>query len=241
MLVAPLALWAQQFEVASVKPSAPDARGNTFNFTPGGGLTILNATFRTILQTAYDVAGFQIQGGPSWMNSDRFDIFAKSESGEAPAGHATPGAIQQTRLKLQALLADRFRLKAHREKRELPIYALAIGKNGPKLTEAAGPTSGPAGMHMACGQMTGTGTTMENFARSLTRELGRPVEDRTGLPAKYNFQVNWTPDNGPCQDSSSDLPSIFGALQGQLGLKLESTKGPVEIVVVDSVEKPAAN
>jgi uncharacterized protein (TIGR03435 family) len=189
------------------------------------------------------VPGFQIQGGPAWMNSERYDIFAKSELGDEPPGDPNPASIHQTRLKLQALLADRFHLQVHRETREIPVYALTIGKNRSKLTEAGGASvrEAPAGMHMACGRMTGTDATMENFARSLTRELSRPVEDRTGLAGKYNFQFDWTPENGPCEGSASDGPSIFSAVQEQLGLKLEATRGPVEIIVIDHAEKLAAN
>jgi uncharacterized protein (TIGR03435 family) len=235
ILLAPLALRAQSFEVASVKPADPDARGNTFDYTPGGGLTIRNSTLRGLVQSAYDVPRFQIQGGPGWMDSDRFDIFAKSEGGS--------GDIRQTRLKLQALLADRFQLRARRENRELPIYVLTLGKNGPKLTESGNASTAgvPDGMHMQCGRAMGTNTTMANFAHSLTRDVGRPVEDRTGLSAKYNFQVDFTPDSDACGELAVDRPSLFGALLEQLGLKLESTKGPVEIIVVDHAEKPAGN
>lgn len=239
ILLVPLALGAQQFEVASVKPAAPDAPGSTFNFTQGGGLSIRNGDMRGILEAAFDVREFQIEGGPAWMNTVRYDIYAKSEFGEDPAGRPTPETVRQTRLKLQALLAERFQLKVHRESRELPVYALAVGKNGPKLT--AGTETPNAGINSGCGRFTGTYTGMDNFALSLSRRLGRPVQDRTGLSGKFNFQVLYTPDNGPCEGASADLPSIFGALQEQLGLKLESSRGPVEVVIIEHMEKPAEN
>ena len=237
----PLALGAQQFEVASVKPADPAAVGNTFNFTPGGGLTIKNSTLRGIIQSAYDVPSFQIEGGPAWMNSARYDIFAKSPFGEEPAGRPGATTMQQTRVRLQALIADRFQLKVHRETKDVPMYVLTVGKSGAKLAAPAAVQSVPDGMHMVCGRMTGTNTTMANFARSLTRELSRLVEDRTGLTGKYDFQVDFTPDGGACEGASADLPSLFAALQGTLGLKLEATKGPMEMVVVDHAEKPSGN
>jgi uncharacterized protein (TIGR03435 family) len=226
-------LWAQTFEVASIKPSDPGVRGNTFNYTPGGGLTILNSTLRAIIQSAYDVPGFQIEGGPGWINSERFDVIAKSEAGDR-------AVVGQTRLKLQALIADRFRLKVRREMRDMRVLALAVGKNGPKLQAAAAKQTVPAGMHMSCGRMMGTDATMENFAHSLTRELGRPVVDRTGIAGKFDFMIEFTPEEGPCAADANDQPSIFGAIQ-ELGLKLEATRRAVEVIVVDYAERPTGN
>ena len=228
-----LALCAQQFEVASVKSSAPDARGSTFNFTTGGGLTIKNGTLKGMIESAYEVRDFQIEGGPGWVNSDRYDIFAKSEYGEAPAGRLTPEQVRPVRVKLQALLAERFQLKVHKETKELPVYALTIAKGGLKMAEAPStPVDGPAGIQGECGKLTGTRTTIDNLVVVLSRTVGRPVQDHTGLTARYNFEVLYTPDNGPCREDAPDRQEIFGALQTQLGLKLEATKGPVEIVVI---------
>jgi bla regulator protein blaR1 len=236
------ALFAQTFEVASVKPSPSDARSTTFSYTAGGGITIKNATLRGILESAYDVASFRILGGPGWIDSDRFDVFAKSESGDEAAGRPDAGTIQRTRLKLQALLADRFQLKAHRDTKEQPIYLLTVAKGGPKLTEkTTGEANALAGMRAECGRMTGIETTMANLARYLMRELGHPVEDRTGLTGKYSFQFEYSPEDKPCEGAGADMPSIFGSIQKTLGLKLEAARGPVEVVVIDSVEKPAAN
>jgi uncharacterized protein (TIGR03435 family) len=222
------------FDAASVRPSAPDdARGSTFEFPPGG-LKVTNGTLMGIIESAFEVRDFQILGAPGWANSDRFDIVARSAAAD------TSLEISATRRKLQTLLSQRFQLKAHRETRDLPIYVLAVGKGGLKLREAK--TSGaPAGIQRACGQMTGTGTSMANLTGYLSRELGRPVQDRTELSARYDFHVDWTPDSGPCPGSATDGPSLFTALQEQLGLKLESAKGPVEVIVIDSVEKPDDN
>jgi uncharacterized protein (TIGR03435 family) len=147
------------------------------------------------------------------------------------------------------LLAERFQLRVHRETRELPEYALVVGKNGLKVKEI---TDLPeAGIASNCGRMTGTRAVMSGLAVVLSRELGRPVLDRTSLAGKYNFQLTWAPETGPCSQPADvrgseasnpdDGPSVFTALQEQLGLKLEAIKGPVEIIVVDQAEKADAN
>jgi uncharacterized protein (TIGR03435 family) len=169
----------------------------------------------------------------------------------------------------QALLADRFKLSIHRETKELPVYALVVAKNGPKLQEAkpdatySNGLKGPDGvarkgvMRMGLGEVTGQGLSISSFARLLSQQLGRTVIDKTGLTANYDFTLHWTPEEGEGQlfkgtglapqgaDSAapaeSSGPSLFSAIQEQLGLKLESQKGPVEIIVIDHVEKPSQN
>jgi bla regulator protein blaR1 len=244
---------APAFEVASVKPSQPDARGSTFNFTTGGGLTVQNGTLRGIIEMAYDVRDFQISGGPAWLDTAHYDLFAKSAASDPLMQTATrQERIAESRRRLQTLLAERFQLKVHRETKQLPVFALVVGKNGSKLknlADAAADAGG--GINSGCGRMTGTRTQMANLALVLSRQLGRPVLDRTELAGRYDFQMEWTPDNGPRAapaeggspgaGSSADGPSIFTALQEQLGLKLDSTKAPVEIVVVDHAEKAEGN
>jgi len=234
------------FDVASVKPASPsDTRGATFEFTPGGGLKITNGTLRGIIETAYNIRDFQIVGGAGWLNSDRYTISARSAPG-------APSDIPQTRVKLQAVLAQRFQLRVHRETRELQIYALVVAKGGPKLLSAWVSTGEQTvmGIRAECGRMTGTMASMTNLRIYLERQLNRPVVDQTDLPGKYNFEFDWTPDAGPCPRpagtdgvaaDSSDGPSLFTALQEKLGLKLESTKGPVEVIVVDHAEKADDN
>jgi bla regulator protein blaR1 len=237
------------FEAASVKPSKPDARGSSFNFTPGGGLTITNGTLKGIIETAYDVRDFQISGASGWMDSEHYDIFAKSafDDSRAQTGNSQE-RIKETRLRLQTLLAQRFQLRIHRETKELPVYALALGKKGSKLAEAGNDPENPrSGIQAGCGQMTGMRASIANLTMTLSRQLGSPVLDRTGLPGKYDFHLQWTPDAGSCSPQpdgpavSPDGPSIFTAIQEQLGLKLESTKAAVEIIVIDHVEKASAN
>lgn len=221
---------AQSFEAASVKPADPEATGSTFSFPAGGGIRIVNGTLRQIVETAwYEFRDFQIVGGPSWMNSERFDILATGGSGVA---------IPEVRKKLQVLLAQRFALQVHTETRELPLYVLVVAKNGPKMEAAADSNGG--GIQSSCGRIVGTKTTMANLAVYLSRYLHRPVEDQSELAGAYNFTFEWTPDDAPCSPPT-DGPSLFTALQEKPGLRLESTKGPQQVLVIDSAEKPGAN
>lgn len=240
------------FEAASVKPVKPgDVGGSTFQFIPAGGLKVTNGTLKGIIETAYDVRDFQISGGPSWVSSERYDISARAPGELRTRNGAPPDDIGETRRRLQALLAQRFQLKVHRETKELPVYALVVGKSGSKLVEGTA-SNAPAGIRRECGQMTGTRASMGNLAFYLSRQLERPVLDRTGLPGRYDFQLDWAPDSAPCSAAadgagagaaanSADGPSIFTALQEKLGLKLESTKGAVEVIVIDHAEKADEN
>jgi uncharacterized protein (TIGR03435 family) len=237
---------APAFEVASVKPTNPSRGGSTFNFAPGE-LQIAGGTLRRILEMAYDLRTFQILGGPGWLDADRYDISAKNAA--ALKDLSKEQRIAEMRRGLQTVLADRFQLQVHPETREMTEYTLVVGKGGSKLNE---PDSGVnEGISMDCGVMKGTRTTMSNLAVVLSRQVERPVLDRTGLSGRYNFEMKYMPEGGcgsrrPGEGSSSsetlpDRPSIFTAIQEQLGLKLGAIKGPVEVIVIDHVEKPQAN
>jgi len=240
---------APSFEVASVKPGDPNNSGSSFNFTRAG-LEIRGGTLRGIMETAYDVRTFQILGGPGWMDADRYDITAKNATDDpALKDLSQQERVKEIRRRLQTLLAQRFQLQAHRETRDLPEYALVVSKNGVKLREGDPPLPG-GGTSTNCGVMKGTRATIANLAVVLSRQLSRPVIDRTNLTGKYDFELVWLPDTGcgsrpteatPGADVVPDRPSIFTALQEQIGLKLEGIKGPVEVVVVDRAEKPDAN
>jgi uncharacterized protein (TIGR03435 family) len=229
------------FEVASIKASKPGGNGSTLLTDRAGGFTTENATLRTIIAFAFGVRGFEMSGGPSWLDSDRFDIVAK------PEARSTPAQVPQM---VQSLLADRFQLKFHRETKEMRVLALVAGKNGPKLKptkpedDAARPNRGFQG---GSGELTALGADMAALATRLSAIVGLPVIDRTALTGRFDFKLQWTPDS-PVQMKSPDEPvaasehgpSIFTAVQ-QLGLKLESQKRPVDIIVIDSVEKPSSN
>jgi len=306
------------FDVVSIKPSAPSG-----NFIRGGGprgdrFNMTGATLRVLLQMAYQKANntpltgqMQIIGGPNWMETERYDIQAKAD--------CTGGTIsrEQTQLMIQSMLEDRFQLKAHLETRELPIYTLVVGKDGPKIKRsedqttppfataaplpcdqasaaaaAAAPPppppppppaaglgqrgapidinklpkgamimmSAPTGMTLAA-----SGTPFTNLVGLLQQQLGRTIVDKTNLSGLYDFKMTFSPEGlsnplgpnpgpqppgpgigaaGPAPtgaNSAADpVPSIFAAIQ-ELGLKLESGKGPVEVLIVESVQKPSEN
>lgn len=261
------------FEVVSIKPAAPDARGTYFNM-PGGILTIKNMPVKEMIVIAWRVQPFQITGGPSWIESAHYDISAKPEG--KPKRSDIP-------LMLQALLEDRFQLKVHSETKEFPIYALVRarkdGKLGPQLVPSNEgsctpfdpskpppppdpnnpPKLGCGGMMMGPDRINAVGVDIAQLQPMLSRILGRTVVDKTGLTGKFDITAHWTPDQaqlmqgpfgGPPPGGPPDMPqprfdpngpSIFTALEEQLGLKLESQKGPVDILVIDHIERPSEN
>lgn len=259
------------FEVASIKPSAPDQRGMAIRPGPNGGINLNNLPLKEIMTLAWKIQAFQISGGPSWIESLHWDITATGNHKPKP---------DEIWPMIQSLLADRFKLKVHHETKDLPVYVLLRankdGKLGPQLTETKEgsctpfdpskpppppepgkpPALGCGGMFMGFDQLGAMGMTIDRMTPMLSRMLGRTVIDKTGLTAKYDIQMHWTPDQAQLQQMAPpgglppnipqpqldpNGPSIFTALQEQLGLKLESQKGPVDILVIDSVEKPSEN
>jgi uncharacterized protein (TIGR03435 family) len=235
------------FEVASIKPGDPDKRGMQIQNTPGGRFNAKNVSVKLLIQHAYDVKEFQISGGPAWINSP-WDITAKAD------GTATPAQIKQM---IQTLLADRFKLTIRRETKELPSYALVVGKNGPKLKESenAGREANGAGRKamfmMGRGRLDAQGIHMGAFVNQLARQVNRPVIDKTGLTGTYDIKLEWTPDDNQMARLKAEAegapaidpngPSIFTAVQEQLGLKLEAQKGEVETLFIERLEKPTEN
>ena len=227
------------FEAASIKPSKPTGGGRSVLTGPGGRLTAEDATLRMLAAYAFQVREFQITGGPRWMDTDRFDIVAKPQTAARP---------EEARAMLQTLLADRFRFRFHRESREMPVLALVVGKNGPRLKEAKG-DSGAAtrGLQGGRGQLTGLGADMGMLAGRLAAALKQPVVDRTGLGGRYDFKLQWTPDPPPARvpeefaSAPPPGPSLFASLEQQLGLRLERQKGAVEFLVIDGAERPGEN
>jgi uncharacterized protein (TIGR03435 family) len=254
------------FEVASIKPNKSGTGMSLLRTTPVG-FSASNISLKAVIQYAYGVEENQIFGAPSWLASEQYDIEAKVSSSDTDALHNLNP--DQRRLMLQPLLADRFQLKVHTEARDLPALVLVVAKGGPKLHEAKpGDTypnglkgfdgeGGPGMMLMKPGQLTAQGVDLSFVAKQLSQQLERTVQDKTGLSGKYDFTLNWTPDRDPSPmpgapepgqqgpgatiSTDSSEPSIFTALQEQLGLKLESGKAPVEILVIDHVEAPSEN
>ena len=242
---------ALTFEVASVKPANPDSRGMEAGFIPGGSFRAVNVTLKELVAIAYNITCAsknscpeRISGGPGWIDSARFVVVAKA-SQPAQASSLTQGG--QLRQRLQALLADRFKLVVRRETKEMPVYHLVVARNGPKFKEYVG--DAPGGVRgRGNGQIIGESASLYGLVGNLTGIVGRPVVDRTGLTGRYDFKLEWVPEVGgggeKAQGASvSDLsgPSIFAALQEQLGLKLEPHKGPVEMIVIEGAEKPSEN
>jgi uncharacterized protein (TIGR03435 family) len=228
----PIAAQAQKFEVASIKPNHSGS-GSSGDNTSGGRLTVQNDSVKELMQLAFGVKDFQIEGGPGWIATERYDIVATT----GKTGDLTDAELRPM---LQALLADRFALKFHRETQQVTVYSLVVAKNGPKLTEHAGGgsssnsnTNGGAEKRT----MTVSNGTMPRLAKNLERQVGRIVNDNTGLTGAYDYKLEWAPDQSP----DTSLPSIFTALQEQLGLRLDSGKGPAETIVIDGVEKASEN
>jgi uncharacterized protein (TIGR03435 family) len=234
------------FEIASIRPNSSGVRTGCCRVQPGGRLVATGATLKNLMQWAYGVQDYQISGGPTWLDSTGYDILAEPE-------HATNPTMDNRDYfgrMVQSLLADRFRLTLRRETKELPIYALVVAKNGAKLRALEKPQNATdTRLHGEKGQLIAEKVTMGLLAREvLSNALGRPVIDKTGLTAYYDFKLEWAPDEGvPAPNGTREIggdrigPTLFTAIQEQLGLKLESTKGPVEVLVIDHAEKPDAN
>jgi len=240
------------FEVASIKPGNLNEPRSGFFLQPGGRLTASNVSLKNLIGYAYDVRGHQIAKGPSWLDSDAYTIEAKPDStftlppGPLPPGPPSPAQSAPIRMMMQSLLAERFRLTFHRENRELPVFELVLAKGGSKLKDATDTAKGPPDglLRGGRGEVFGMAVPMWVVAFMLTQEIGRSVIDKTGLGGKYDFELKWTPDAlrriGDA-DALPEAPALVTALQEQLGLRLESAKGPVDVLVIDHAEQPDAN
>jgi len=237
------------FEVATVKPTAPDWHGGRYiRMQSAHQFEARNHALLTLIAAAYTVSPKAISGGPAWVESEHFDILAK-----AP-GEVRPNLDEQMAM-LRALLADRFKLTFHREQKEMPYYALTVAKSGPKLKESS-PDDSPEGspplifvIYPQLVKLPGRNATMAELAAVMQRAaLDRPVIDRTGISGRYDFDLEWTPDEsqfggalgkGPSTDDAK--PGLFAAIQQQLGLRLEATKGLIDVLVIDQAARPSEN
>ena len=224
-----------QFEVASVKPSKADSSSVSGIKTGHGKLDAHNVTLKRCIMGAYGVGPHQISGGPDWLGSDRFQISAKADQ---PIDDDAALMVM-----LQGLLAERFKLALHRETRTIPAFVLEVAKNGPKLEKAEAGESGANTTNTNTGVMIAAhNTDMDSFAKILARTMELPVVNQTGLEGIFNFKLHWTLESARRVDGGlMEGASIFTAIQEQLGLRLRSEKRPVEILVIDHVEKPSEN
>ena len=258
-----------EFEVASIKPNT--SGNNMIMIRPpvGGRFTATNARLKMLIGLAYKLQDYEISGGPAWINTDGYDVTAKATDSNI--------GIDQLRPMLQTLLEDRFQLKVHRDTKEVPVYALLAGRNGPKLPDAKEggcvafqpdkPPPPPApgqfpftpcgGFFMGPNHLEGGKIGMEQLIGALSGLLGRPVIDKTGFKGTFDVKLDFSPEGtrmagirglgpppgAPPEAGNTDNapPSIFTVIQEQLGLKLESQKGPGEILVIDHAEKASEN
>lgn len=233
------------FDVASIRPSDPDAKGGWARFLPGGRFEVLNAQLIFVIQQLYGVKDYQIVDAPKWIvdwNTARFNIEAKAE-----------GVTSQDQLLLMAknLLEDRFQLKLHRETRDLPVYALTQGKDGAKFKvtpDNGRPIRSGFIEPVERGWIQGANINMDNFVLSLSRYTDRPVVDRTNYTQAFTFKLQWAAEESPGRAASVDdaqpdtsRPSLFTAIQEQMGLKLVPQKAPIEVLAIDRVERPSEN
>jgi uncharacterized protein (TIGR03435 family) len=266
-----------KFEVASVRPNTSGDNKMMSQTLPGGRYNGINIPPRLLIINSYGLQEQQLVGAPPWISSERFDIVAKAE-GELGPPVSRDGGPSQLQLMIRALLEDRFKLKVHREPREVPIYSLVLarpdGRLGNGLTistvncealAAARRSGGPppdvpkpgerpqCGARVGFGELTAGGQPLLELVSLLSATVGRSVVDRTGLTGRYDITLRWTPDRvlqrgagaaagDPIRVNGVEIdpngPSIFTALQEQLGLKLESERGTVEALVIDHIERP---
>jgi uncharacterized protein (TIGR03435 family) len=216
--------FSQAFEITSVKPSPPDQPGMNARMDPGR-FVLSNATLHWAVQMAFRLEDYQLIGGPKWMDSDHFEIEGKC---------ADSTSMKDKLAMLQALLADRFQLKYHRETREMPGYVMLPAKTGLKLKKSEA-TDGQSNSTSGEYRLGGTNETTAELAALVAGNLHRPVIDETGSSDHFDFQLNWAPTaEGPA-------PSLFTVIQEQLGIRLEARKVPIQLLIVESADKPSAN
>jgi uncharacterized protein (TIGR03435 family) len=241
-----------EWDVATVKPHAADDHMMSWRMT-ADGVNLVNLPLEQMLCSAWDMKPYQISGLNGWMTSGTFDLTAKVSGDDVDAYKKLNGL--QRRQMLQKLLIERFQMKVHTETKILPVYDLAVDKGGSKLKpstaiEPPSPEERQAhpekykkgSMTMGPGMYEGTGVELRSLASQLGNTLGRPVIDKTGLNGAYDITLHFRSEEGGAPGGeNSDAPSVFSAVQDQLGLKLVPSKGPVEKLVVDSAQKPETN
>ncbi len=260
VLAMPLA-WSQQsspapapptierYDVASIHVNAHSTAGNGQASWSNGSLTVRNLTFHQLLRFAYGFQAVTTEGIKPWMDENTFDIQAKTEGFVAANKASMPEDQREAydaklRVPFQNLLVDRFQLKTHQQGKLLPVYRMVVAKGGLKM-QTSGDSSGHYGFAIkGPGHFTGSNVTMDQIAQFLVRakdsNIERPIVDGTSLPGKYTFDLSFTPEFGR-SNPDDNAPSLFTALQEQLGLKLETDKAVIEITVIDSAELPSEN
>jgi uncharacterized protein (TIGR03435 family) len=232
------------YDVVTIKPSDPNDGGRGFQ-TRGRHMRAANETVNDMISFGWGIHVKQIVGGPAWLSTDHYFVDGVPDVPGEPN-------LTQFRSMIRKVLADRFGLKLHSEKRELSVYALTVAKGGPKLTKSLGNPNGPPDDNFSTSAyMKETNTKMGEYAKAMQYVVDRPVVDQTGLEGRWDFMVKWTPDESqftaigaripaPSNDPNA-APGLFTAIQEQLGLKLEAVKAQADVLVIDHVERPSAN
>jgi uncharacterized protein (TIGR03435 family) len=233
----------QAYEIVSIKPDKSGSPAETMQ-RMRDGVRWTNFPVGTWVCSAYDVImDSQIVGLPGWADSEPYDIEAKvdAETAEAWKKLNYKERWKQEQPMVRAMLADRCELKIHRVTKELPVYDLMIAKGGLKMKESL--PDEPSGGTYNGGRIATRATSVEDLSNNLSGRVGRIIVDKTGLgEKKFDFDLSWTPDDRRAADNAAGAgPSIFTALEEQLGLKLVPSKGPVEVIVIDHIEKPSPN
>jgi uncharacterized protein (TIGR03435 family) len=241
-------IFQDTFDVATIKPS--DRPSGSFSVSGGPDTVTVNASaFRMILYS-YKLHDFQVIGGPGWLTTATWEATAKVD--QPPTGYnslSNYAGDDIMRQRTQAVLAQRFALRCHFETKELPVYNLVLAKGGSKLTPTHADAKNIGSLDLSGGnranRINGTGISLELMAAVLSQKIGRKVIDKTGLTSLYDFRLTYTSDPAAASpvstDDSASGPTIFTALEEQLGLRLESAKGPVPVLVVDSISRPSEN
>ena len=234
---------APAFEVASIRQNKEgEGHSDIWSNPANGNFRTNNVSLRALLQVAYSLPQSRIVNVPHAMDQLRFNIEAKAAPSINDQLSKLPSdqGMAEKRQMLQALLSDRFQLKTHRETRELPVYVLVVAKGGAKLqawtSNGTTVNAGNGYMHIQ-----GGANSLDVLAGTLATQLGRPVVNKTAVKGTYKITLTWTPDDQAANSSAASGPSLFTAIQEQLGLKLEAAKAPVDVLVVDHVEPPSPN
>jgi uncharacterized protein (TIGR03435 family) len=223
-----------EFEVASVKPVKPGGPHGVWTDGSPNQIRMLGMSLKQLIDFGYGVRGYQVTG-PDWIDSERYDVIAKvpSDAAALPEEARWVAIHQMT----QALLAERFKVTLHRETKPLPVYALVVAKNGPKIRELGPDPGDNVKVNRSKGHLSAEQMPMSQFVSILASQLDRPVVDQTGIKGVFDVKLDWTPE----PTAVNDKPDLFIAVQEQLGLKLEATKSSIEMLVIDHVERPSEN
>ena len=238
LVAAQLGSGPARYEVVSIKPSEEQNTNKTFRFAADGGFRAGNYSLKDLIRLGWDVRDFQISGGPTWLNTERYNVQAKPD---APFNPHSPQGQERYREMVQTMLHERFHLQVHQQQKEMSVSFLTVTARGARLKRTGDTPDLSTQMGDGKGHMWATKFDLSLLARYLSGELGYPVLDQTGLAGVYDFELTWNPDEGKPSSEMDPRPSMVKAIKEQLGLELKRGKGMVEVVVVESAEKAIGN